>query len=122
MRWCFPVLLTLINACALEQPGVTGDQYRRPQYIHPAFIDSCTECHESSRPGPASNGNLHGAGEDCASCHRPSDNHGGWLGLKSFSHQPAPDSCFGCHEQDRPAPPHNAVTDCVGCHSFPIWK
>lgn len=116
------VLLTLISACAVERPGVTGDKYRMPRYTHPVFLDSCGECHETVRPAPASNGNLHGAGDDCGRCHRPSDDRGGWLGLKSFSHQPEPASCYGCHEQDRPAAPHNAVSDCVGCHSYPIWK
>lgn len=33
-----------------------------------------------------------------------------------FDHFPAP--CTECHEVDRPAAPHVAVTDCIGCHAY----
>ena len=31
-------------------------------------------------------------------------------------------SCSPCHAADRPAAPHEAQSDCIGCHSFPSFK
>jgi hypothetical protein len=114
--------LLLVAACAVERPGVSNEKYTRPKFTHGAVVDGCVKCHEVNRPAPDDEGNEHGGGGDCGTCHNPSDEKAGWLPPKFFAHDPPPESCLACHEQDRPEPPHAEDGDCAGCHQYPAWK
>jgi len=40
--------------------------------------------------------------------------------VRTFGHFEPP--CSACHEKDRPAAPHEASADCVGCHKYSDWS
>ena len=118
---------------------------------------TCLPCHEGSRPTATTNwmgmfrtspfdyvtnsiGDTHGAGQDCAVCHRTSGT-GVW-GVNanwqngSFDHattSTANTTCITCHTTQRPdllSPPVNpgfdhalnGAADCVGCHQATMTR
>lgn len=40
--------------------------------------------------------------------------------LRTFGHFAPP--CAACHNEDRPAEPHEASADCQGCHKYSDWS
>ncbi len=92
-----------------------------PVFDHSQLTSDCAKCHESARP-KAVDGFIHGDGRSCEQCHRY-DPAKKWQALTgSFSHDPMPQSCAGCHQETRPPLPHVSGGDCAQCHSFPDWK
>lgn len=91
-----------------------------PQIALHASRTECESCHESVRPET----DTHPASGDCVSCHA----YPTWQPLGSeeepttFSHDPMPEACISCHEDDRPTPEHNPNLDCVMCHTHPDWS
>lgn len=123
MRVHIAIILLAFGACDVERPSVSDQTFKQPKFTHATLTTAtCVECHESARPEPDDEGNKHGNGEDCGGCHEPSDTKAGWMPPKSFSHQPPPKSCVGCHSNDRPKPPHPKSGDCVSCHKYPNWE
>jgi hypothetical protein len=108
-----------LNACFSRTPGVSGQQYVQPAFMHANFIGSntCSSCHAADMPGPIE-GEIHGGGNDCGMCHVPKDDGSGWLPVIAFTHVPAPTTCLECHAEDRPPSPHPQTVDCVLCHKF----
>jgi len=125
-----------LTRCQVERPSA-GSEAQQPRFAHADFIrkTKCTECHESSRPGPFKD-QPHGAKKDCGGdCHIPQDNPGkvsGWITRVKYDHKPTPTTCFECHlKEDRPDTQSHAnvpPTQCIGCHTkeinknFTSWK
>ena len=142
-------------ATATQATGWQGGHYHLAGAAAPA---SCLPCHAGERPatgtaldvqlpfdyGALSNGNTHGAGLDCVSCHS-GPGTGAWGGTQNwkaglFDHASAPitaTTCIACHSTQRPdlqagASPvavaavlsfdHAAdgTGDCVGCHQATV--
>lgn len=99
-------------------------------FSHSPAPESCNDCHLGIRPvGPVGSpafDHAKGGTGDCVSCHQPkSVTQTDWSG-GTFSHDPAPATCIGCHVGDRPAVPvgtpafdHSiaGMGDCKACHA-----
>lgn len=131
MKNLFLIMLFIFQGCIVTTPKVENAAFKTAIFTHTNFLNSCVACHEDKRPAPVASV-AHGAGGDCASCHRPPS----WV----YSHNPAPASCNSCHDTTgthpkRPADttrisavatpgslvpvtvtPHYTSQDCVSCH------
>jgi hypothetical protein len=89
--------------------SATRTDWSGDSFSHSPAPASCDDCHLAIRPvGPAGNrafDHANGGAGDCMSCHLPkSATPTEWSGA-TFSHEPAPSSCLGCHVGDRRAEP-----------------
>ncbi len=96
-------------------------------FSHSPTPDTCLDCHSSARPAALVNNKmLHsysGVG-DCVDCHA-ADAGTTWT-TGTFSHEPYPATCDGCHSGQRPTTivqgfAHDAggMGDCASCHHSP---
>lgn len=116
-------------AACHSSPGV---RWSDGFFSHSPAPATCAGCHAGARPvglvGDPPFDHAQGGTGDCKSCHAPPGaTQTDWSG-GSFSHNPAPATCSGCHLGDRPVGPAgtppfdhaNAGTgDCVACHRLP---
>ncbi|MEW6432276.1 MAG: hypothetical protein AB1730_12285 [Myxococcota bacterium] len=133
--------------CHLSFTAWSGGVYHRPTSPVPS---TCLPCHEAERPtstmgwtgnftaspfdyGTNADGVPHGAGRDCADCHRGSTQT--WRGGR-FGHPAAAlaaTRCIDCHTTQRPdvlVPPAdagfdhaaNGAGDCGACHEATVTR
>jgi Class III cytochrome C family len=107
--------------CHAANAGVT---WLNANFVHTNSLTTCSDCHSSERPSGLANGFDHSVGGmgDCITCH--TTNIGvNWLGA-TFSHNPTPTTCAGCHSSERPSGSVNGfdhsqggMGDCAYCHA-----
>lgn len=128
MRSLIPLIfLTFLFGCLQKADTVpaTIDQDTQAsedaQFAAHQGRQQCGICHEFERLTED-----HYPDQDCYGCHSyPTWDPSGATsadGATTFSHEPTPDSCVACHEQDRLNASHFAGQDCASCHAYPDWS